>query len=223
LGIKIKFVFLVLLVLFLVACEGNKMSNENLPQLQEIKNGEIIAVLETDMGDIKLRFFSEYAPKSVENFLTHAKEKYYDGVLFHRVIKDFMIQTGDPSGTGRGGESIWGEKFKNEVSNNLFHIRGAVSMANAGPDTNGSQFFIVQNKIFDKNLESYLKAKPKEIQEYYRANGGCCFLDMNYSVFAQVFDGMDIVDKIASMPVDQNDRPLEKIKINNIKLLNYKN
>ena len=103
------------------------------------------AVMHTNMGDITLRLYPEVAPKTVENFLTHAKNGYYNGLIFHRVIKDFMIQGGDPTGTGAGGESIYGEKFEDECSRELHNFRGALSMANAGPNTNGSQFFIVQN------------------------------------------------------------------------------
>lgn len=103
------------------------------------------AVMHTSMGDITLRLYPEVAPKTVENFVAHAKKGYYNGLLFHRVIKDFMIQGGDPTGTGGGGESIWGEKFEDECSSELHNFCGALSMANAGPNTNGSQFFIVQN------------------------------------------------------------------------------
>ena len=103
------------------------------------------AVMHTNMGDITLRLYPEVAPKTVENFLTHAKNGYYNGLIFHRVIKDFMIQGGDPTGTGAGGESIYGEKFEDECSRELHNFRGALSMANAGPNTNGSQFFLVQN------------------------------------------------------------------------------
>ena len=104
------------------------------------------AVMHTSKGDITIRLYPEVAPKTVENFTTHAKNGYYNGQLFHRVIKDFMIQGGDPTGTGCGGESIWGGKFPDECSQELHNFRGALSMANAGPDTNGSQFFIVQNQ-----------------------------------------------------------------------------
>ena len=103
------------------------------------------AVMHTNMGDITIRLFPEVAPKTVENFVTLAKKGYYNGLIFHRVIKDFMIQGGDPTGTGAGGESIYGAKFEDECSRELHNFRGALSMANAGPNTNGSQFFIVQN------------------------------------------------------------------------------
>lgn len=104
------------------------------------------AIMHTNKGDITFRLYPEDAPKTVENFVTHAKNGYYNGLCFHRVIKDFMLQGGDPTGTGCGGESIWGGKFPDECTQELHNFRGALSMANAGPDTNGSQFFIVQNQ-----------------------------------------------------------------------------
>ena len=103
------------------------------------------AIMHTNMGDITIQLYPEVAPKTVENFVTLAKKGYYNGLIFHRVIKDFMIQGGDPTGTGAGGESIYGAKFEDECSQELHNFRGALSMANAGPNTNGSQFFIVQS------------------------------------------------------------------------------
>ena len=115
-------------------------------QTEAPAEGEQVAILHTDKGDIAMRFFPEAAPKTVENFITHAKNGYFNGLLFHRVINDFMIQTGDPTGTGAGGESIWGGDFEDEFDQKLCNIRGAVAMANGGPGTNGSQFFINQKK-----------------------------------------------------------------------------
>ena len=111
-------------------------------QLEKPTNGEEIAVVSTNHGDFKIRFFPEKAPKTVENFKGLAEKGYYNNLIFHRVIKDFMIQGGDPKGTGTGGESLWGEDFEDEFSEDLFNITGAVAMANRGPNTNGSQFFI---------------------------------------------------------------------------------
>lgn len=104
-----------------------------------------VATMKTSMGDIEIMLFPEEAPKAVENFITHAKAGYYDGLLFHRVINDFMLQGGDPKGDGTGGESIWGTPFEDEFSDSLHNFRGALSMANSGTNTNGSQFFIVQS------------------------------------------------------------------------------
>lgn len=121
-----------------------------------------VAVIEVeDFGTIKAVLFEEDAPKAVENFITHAAEGYYDGLTFHRVIDDFMIQGGDPNGDGTGGESIWGESFEDEFTDNLYNFRGALSMANSGKDTNGSQFFIVQQD----DGSSYNDAYFDEIEE----------------------------------------------------------
>lgn len=215
------------------------IQNTTLPQFSEPEQGETIATMHTSMGDISFRFFPKYAPKAVENFLTHAKEGYYNNVEFHRVINNFMIQGGDPTATGAGGESIWNKNFENEVSLDLRNFRGALCMANAGPDTNGSQFYIVQNKnvgnMFDgiadaKNEIYYSKngkqitigeAFPDDIIELYKKYGGYPSLDMNYTVFGQVTDGMDIVDKIASTKTDTSDRPIEKVIIKSIDVSEY--
>jgi len=128
-----------------------------LPQLDEkIPAGTTLVTLTTTHGDITIRVFPEIAPNAVENFVTHCENGYYDEVIFHRVMEDFMIQSGDPNGNGTGGESIWGGKFDDELSDNLHHFRGAVSMANSGVNTNGSQFFIVHSddKLQESNLAS---------------------------------------------------------------------
>lgn len=123
------------------------------PQLTtDVQAGEVLVEMNTTLGTIKIKLFPEQAPKTVENFLGHAKSGYYNGIIFHRVIQDFMIQGGDPTGTGMGGESIWGDSFEDEFSNELFNLRGALSMANAGPNTNGSQFFIVQMKHLPSDI-----------------------------------------------------------------------
>ncbi|CAH1852745.1 peptidylprolyl isomerase [Convivina praedatoris] len=188
------------------------------PQLNiENVDGSIV-VLTTSLGDIKVKLFDSGTPKTVENFLTHAKNGYYDDVPFHRVIKDFMIQTGDPQGTGMGGESIWGGSFEDEFSNQLFNFRGALSMANAGPNTNGSQFFIVQAHQVPAQMDSMLNRLPDEIKKYYLKNGGTPWLDGKHTVFGQVIAGMDVVDKIAQSKVDMYDAPVNKIEIKSMKM-----
>jgi peptidyl-prolyl cis-trans isomerase B (cyclophilin B) len=129
-------------------------------QLQMPVKGDPIAIMKTSMGDMYIRLLTTEAPKAVENFVTHAKNGYYDGLIFHRVIKDFMIQGGDPTGDGTGGESIWGAPFEDEFTARAFNFRGALSMANAGPNTNGSQFFVVQadEKTISKEEIDQLKA-----------------------------------------------------------------
>lgn len=191
-------------------------------QLSKPSKGESVAVMHTNMGDISIRFFPEYAPKAVENFITHSKNGYYDGLIFHRVINDFMIQGGDPTGTGMGGESIYKRSFEDEFSKELHNIRGALCMANAGPDTNGSQFFIVQAKSVPENMISQMKdmpeSFPEDIVDYYESAGGTPWLDFRHTVFGQVFDGMDVVDNIAGVEVGNADKPINDVIIKSIEI-----
>ena len=197
------------------------------PQLSnDVTDNESEVLMHTSEGDITIKLFPKYAPLAVENFLTHAKEGYYNGVLFPRVISDFMIQSGDPKGDGTGGESIWknkdksidsGNGFKNEISPYLYNIRGAVAMANAGADTNGSQFFINQNTD-DQSQKLSSSSYPEPIIGAY-AKGGNPSLDGNYTVFGQVIDGMDVVDKIAQTATDDNDKPTTDVTITSIDIL----
>ncbi len=148
------------------------------------QEGEIV-ILKTNRGDITLKMFPKVAPLAVENFVTHAKEGYYDGLIFHRVIKNFMIQGGDPTGTGRGGESIWHKEFVNEYAPNVTFDRPfLLAMANHGPNTNGSQFFIT--------------TVPTP------------FLNGGYTIFGEVIAGQDVVRKIENTKTDSNDRPISK-------------
>lgn len=162
------------------------------PQLTTaVLENEVEVEMVTNHGTIKLKLFPEHAPKAVENFVTHSKNGYYDGLTFHRVIKDFMIQGGDPKGNGTGGESIWGQPFEDEFSKELFHLRGALSMANSGPNTNGSQFFIVQNASLDPGFKDQMEQAgfPADIIEAYMKNGGTPWLDFRHTVFGQVVGG----------------------------------
>ena len=144
--------------------------------------------LETTQGSIVFDLFADVAPKTCENFTTHCKNGYYNGVIFHRIIEKFMIQGGDPTGTGRGGESIWGKNFEDECALDLkFDKAGILAMANAGPDTNGSQFFITT------------AATP--------------WLHMNHTIFGEVIEGMDVVEKLESVKKGEGDRPVEEQKI----------
>ncbi|MGX1263250.1 peptidyl-prolyl cis-trans isomerase B (cyclophilin B) [Rossellomorea marisflavi] len=231
-------VLLVGLALVLAACgQGNDKSSESkketkkeqasdaditYPQLtKEVTGNEKLVEMKTSMGTIKIKLFPDQAPKAVENFVTHSEKGYYDGLKFHRVINDFMIQGGDPEGTGMGGESIWGKPFEDEFSEELFNLRGALSMANSGPDTNGSQFFIVQNKAVDPELEEQMKSTgfPKKVIEAYMKNGGTPWLDQKHTVFGQVIEGMDVVDDIASVEVGEQDAPKKDVIIESIKVV----
>ncbi|MEG2353591.1 MAG: peptidylprolyl isomerase [Clostridium sp.] len=203
---------------------------KTLIQFEAPEKGEEIAVISTSEGDIKIRLFPELAPKTIENFKGLINKGYYNGVIFHRVIKDFMIQGGDPDGTGKGGESIWGKPFENEVDPSIRHFKGALSMANTGaPSTNGSQFFIVQNSKIDEKLLSQMKDIEKSdpgnfpdiIVNKYAETGGTPHLDGKHSVFGQVFEGMDIVDKIANIEVDEKDKPVTDVVIKKAEIIKY--
>jgi cyclophilin family peptidyl-prolyl cis-trans isomerase len=156
-----------------------------------------VAVLETNKGTIKFELLETDSPKTTENFRLLAERNYYDGVIFHRVIKNFMIQGGDPLGMGYGGESAWGGKFDDEIDRNsaLYkgtYSKGTVAMANAGPNTNGSQFFIMH-------------------VDYP--------LPPSYTKFGKVIEGQEIVDAIAQTPTGDQDRPLEEIKMLKVYIL----
>ena len=144
--------------------------------------------LHTNHGDIALKLYADKAPKACENFATHARNGYYDKVIFHRVIDGFMIQGGDPSGTGRGGKSIWGSTFEDEVRNGLsFDKKGILAMANAGPSTNGSQFFITLAPT--------------------------TWLNDRHTIFGEVESGMDVVEKIGKCAKGPGDRPVKEVVI----------
>ncbi len=195
-------------------------------QLDMPVKGDTIAVMTTNAGVIKIKLFADKVPQTVQNFVTHSENGYYEGVIFHRVIKDFMIQGGDPTGTGRGGESIWGRPFPDEFDPSLHNLYGALSMANAGPSTNGSQFFIVQAKSVDPALLEQMEeigepSFPEQCIADYKSVGGTPWLDYKHSVFGQVYEGMDIVDKIAGCRVDMLDKPFEDVVIEKIEILEY--
>lgn len=208
-------------------------------QLEAPEKGEKIAVFTTNYGVIKMRLFPQEAPLAVENFETLISEGYYNGVTFHRVIKDFMIQGGDPTATGSGGESCWGEDFDIELSKKLFNFRGALSMANTGmPTSNSSQFFIVQAPTVEQGyfdmMAQYgypVDGIPQSVKDKYYEIGGYPSLDANYypadlgmvgyTVFGQVFDGMDVVDEIAAVATDGSDKPLENVVIEKAELVEY--
>ncbi|HAR6244325.1 peptidylprolyl isomerase [Staphylococcus pseudintermedius] len=191
----------------------------NYPQLtKEIQENEIKVIMHTNKGDMTLKLFPEIAPKTVQNFVELSKKGYYDGITFHRVINDFMIQGGDPTGTGMGGESIYGGPFEDEFSMNAFNLYGALSMANAGPGTNGSQFFIVQMKEVPAQMVDQLVdgGRPKEIAEAYKEKGGTPWLDQKHTVFGQLIEGEDTLEDIASVKVGAQDKPMYDVVIESI-------
>ncbi|MDN5472719.1 MAG: peptidylprolyl isomerase [Lactococcus raffinolactis] len=179
-----------------------------------------VATIHTNLGDLTVKLFDDVAPKTVKNFVELAEKGYYNGVIFHRIIRDFMIQGGDPTGTGMGGESIYGEKFEDEFSENVFNIRGALSMANAGPNTNGSQFFIVQNENLPYDKSALVKGGwPEEIAEIYTA-GGTPHLDGRHTVFGQLAnaESFETLDRIAKEPTGSQDKPENDVEIISIDL-----
>lgn len=204
-------------------------------QLDPPEKGEEIAIVTMLSGEsFKLRFFPDEAPKAVYNFKLHAIQGYYDGLTFHRIVKGFMIQGGDPQGDGFGGESVWGEGFEDEFNSNLVNIDGAVAMANSGANTNGSQFFINATSGTKPNWDNYqlgfeqyqndpdaftasygrwikMDQVPDEMKTLYNENGGNPHLDGYYSttgeghtVFAQVFEGMENVTALMDTPVGED-------------------
>ena len=254
-------------------------------QLEMPTVGEQIAVMHTSKGDISIRFFPEGAPKTVENFIKLSQKGYYNGLTFHRVIEDFMIQGGDPKGDGSGGESFWGKSFEDEFDQKLLNLRGSLSMANSGVNTNGSQFFINQggadvfsnsytslddlkkfcaeneagitslkqqyDNLVEKSGKAIVEAQygtweymltntfkqypsavlttpPNEaVWDLYKQTGGNLLLDGawryqgGHTVFGQVFAGMDVVDAIAAVKTDSNDKPTEAVTITSIEITTY--
>ena len=164
--------------------------------------GEQVVNMETSMGTIKIKLFPTRAPKTVENFMGLIEKDYYNGIIFHRVIPNFMIQGGDPTGTGTAGESLWGGKFEDEPNKELSNMPGSIAMANAGPNTNGSQFFI--NQANNDFLDCHNPASPS------------C-----HTVFGQVFEGMDIVEKIINTETGPGDKPTEDVVMKKVTMEKY--
>jgi len=231
-------------------------------QLEKPEKGETVAIMHTSMGDISIRLFPDECPNTVKNFIELAKAGKYDGVIFHRVIADFMIQGGDfTNQDGTGGETYNGEVLKDEFCDKLVNLTGSLAMANSGRDTNGSQFFIndaspesfdfsgpqqqwesykTQLKEMAVNTESLTNVMnyysfyntdivPDEIVKLYEEHGGNYHLDGAYSyndkghtVFGQVYDGMDVVNKISAVETGENDKPVKDVTIENIEITEYK-
>jgi cyclophilin family peptidyl-prolyl cis-trans isomerase len=181
---------LILSICFLFVCNAQN-KKEPAKENKKAAAGKTIAIIKTNMGNIEIELFPKETPKTVENFVTLAKKGYYKGIIFHRVIKNFMIQGGDPTGTGAGGQSAWGGKFNDEIVPSLvFDKEGILAMANAGPNTNGSQFFIT------------LAPQP-------HLNGG-------YSIFGKVIKGMDVVKAIGSVKTAPGDKPVKPVVMKDV-------
>ncbi len=188
----IKISFVLLLLIGILGCQGSETvkdeskQTENKEEETKVSNEMTVAVIQTNMGTIEIELFADKTPKTVENFVGLAEKGYYDGVIFHRVITDFMIQGGDPTGTGRGGNSLWGAPFADEIVPSLKHEEpGILSMANAGPNTNGSQFFIT------------VVPTP--------------WLDGKHTVFGKVITGMNVVYDISKVKTAAGDKPVADV------------
>ena len=217
-----------------VSSDTSVIHNFEMPEI-----GEKIAVITVkDFGEIKIKLFPEQAQLGVENFVGLAEMNYYDELIFHRIIPHFMNQGGDPTGTGTGGKSIWGEKFDGGIPEGLYHFSGAVAYANSGStSTNGSQFYIVNTDPGEFDLGgTYLEDGsvyyyqtfeeagmnvPVEVQEMYKEKGGTPFLDGGYTVFGQVFEGMDVVRAMGQVETDENDKPLTQVQMESIRIVEY--
>lgn len=176
----------IIFALFIIILSNQILFPQQKKDKKKMLDSMTVAIIQTNMGTIELELFADKTPKTVENFVGLANKGYYNGVIFHRVIDNFMIQGGDPTGTGRGGQSLWGRKFEDEIVPELKHdSEGILSMANAGPNTNGSQFFIT------------LVPTP--------------WLDGRHTVFGKVIKGMDVVKAIGKVPTNQQDRPLKDV------------
>ena len=185
------FVYLLTLTLCFTHC----LTPLHAAKEESVQNKHPIVEIETNLGSFEVELRPDIAPKASENFLKHAQDGYYNGIIFHRVIKDFMIQGGDPTGTGRGGQSIWKTPFEDEVTDTVkFDKPGLLAMANAGPKTNGSQFFITT------------AATP--------------WLNKRHTIFGEVVKGYDVVKKIELTKTGAGDRPVEDVKILSITIKN---
>lgn len=225
--LSICLVTLLALALF-SGCKGKTPSSDEFGmQLSGPKEGDTVAVFVTDAGTFKAVLFPEQAPLAVDNFVTLANQGYYDGLIFHRVVADFVIQTGDPTGTGSGGSSASGSYFKNEYSPLMHHYTGALGMANSGENTNSSQFYVVNGPTVSDNLINQMQIKGAEggyddtVIEAYKSVGGVPTLDYKYTVFGQVYEGLDVVAKINGVKTDDSDRPLDDVKLLSVVIETY--
>ncbi len=223
--------FLILLMV-LTLFSGCKKKAEEQPQFSsseiQLKGpsvGDTIAVFETNLGIFKAVLYPQFAPKAVDNFTTHAKNGYYNNSTFHRVIADFLIQGGDPTNTGSGGDSIWMLPFENEYSESLHHYRGTLGMASFEKDQNRSQFYVIKGgEITDEMINAMKQAEyPQGVIDSYREVGGRPTMDYNYTIFGQVYDGLDILDAISILEVREDNRPKEEVIIKSITIDTYKN
>ncbi len=213
------------------------LDKKEFTQLDAPKKGDLVAIIKTNKGEVKVKFIPDIAPKAVKNFVENSLNNYYDGITFHRVIDGFMIQGGDPTATGSGGESIWGTSFVNEINVSAQHFSGTLAMANSGNNvSNGSQFYIVDDLPFSQETIDGLREYaadgsvvvdetlgitvgdiyPEAVVEGYAERGGYPNLNFGYTVFGQVYEGLDVVDTISQVETNENKKPLEDVIIEDI-------
>ena len=198
-------------------------------QFQQPAEGDPIAIFTTEYGQFRAVLYPDEAPMAVENFIALANEGYYNGLPFHRVIGDFIIQSGDATGSGNGGTTCWdGMPFPVEISSKLHHFSGALCMAHMGSDTsaNFSQFYVVQtapDSISDEDAQSLLdKGMDQAVADAYKAGGGAPYLDYYNTIFGQVYEGMEVVDAIAiASDPDQDGKPRTEITLTSVQISSY--
>ena len=219
--------FLLFMAMMLSGCGGTlggeklKVDSDEM-QFARPQAGDKVAIITTSEGVIKVRLFEELAPKAVNNFIFLAQSGYYNNVTFHRAIEDFLIQSGSPDSSTNGGTSAWGLEFEDEFSDLLHHYNGALSMANHGEDTNGSQFFFVTAPIgqLDSEKEEQMSRAGwrSEVIDAYKQAGGLPALDYRYTVFGQIYEGLNVAYSISRTKTDENDRPKNDIVIESVEI-----
>lgn len=221
-----KIILISIIVLSLIMSTSCTNKDIQLEQLQPPTIGEEILVIKTNLGDIKIRFFPEIAPKTIENFKALAINGYYEGKLFNKVVPGEFVMFGDVE-DGEYYKSSRGEFFEDEFNDEYCHFRGALSMANSGPDTNGSSFFIVNGNHIDEGILDVMKELGEDegfsegVVQAYEEIGGLYSLDYKHTVFGQVFEGMDVVELTANVKVDFNNEPIDTVMIEKIELVIY--
>lgn len=206
------FVLMLSFALLFTACNGGVTFRSKLDvdtgevQFAQPQSGDTVAQIETSKGTIKVLLFPEYAPKAVQNFVSLAQSGYYDGVTFHRVVEDFIIQSGSPDGSANGGDSVWGVPFTDEFSDLLHNYTGALAMANSGRNTNRSQFYFVTTPVGEMSDETVAQMENagwrSRVIESYKQAGGVPRLDYRYTVFGQIYEGLDVALSIGRVKTE---------------------
>lgn len=222
------FTLLIALCLFFTACSGSMPGSEKLDVTSDEMQfalpmaGDTVAEFTTDKGVIKAVLFPQAAPKAVASFTHLANNGYYDGITFHRVVENMLVQSGSFDGTATGGKSAWELEFEDEFSDTLHHYNGALSMANHGEDTNGSQFFFVTapiGRLNEDTLQQMVDAGWRtEVQDAYRQAGGLPSLDWRYTVFGQIYEGLNVAYDISRVKADSDGKPADNVILKSVRV-----